>query len=109
MEKKWSRHYFKMIKKTSTVNPNKIVSAYKDNCSFVQGPVVEQFAPKTQDKPDFFEVKDIETVLSLKAETHNFPTTVEPFNGASTGQVAKSATGLPAEKEVCRLPELQFT
>ncbi len=76
---------FKMIKKTSQVNPNKIVSAYKDNCSFVQGPVVEQFAPKTQDKPDFFEIKDIETVLSLKAETHNFPTTVEPFNGASTG------------------------
>jgi phosphoribosylformylglycinamidine synthase len=47
--------------------------------------VVEQFAPKTQDKPDFFEVKDIKTVLSLKAETHNFPTTVEPFNGAATG------------------------
>ncbi|MCW0481768.1 phosphoribosylformylglycinamidine synthase [Gaoshiqia sediminis] len=76
---------FQMIKKTSKENPNKIVSAYKDNCSFVQGPVVEQFAPKTQDKPDFFEVKDIETVLSLKAETHNFPTTVEPFNGAATG------------------------
>ncbi len=76
---------FQMIKKTSKENPNKIISAYKDNCSFVQGPVVEQFAPKTQDKPDFFEVKDIETVLSLKAETHNFPTTVEPFNGAATG------------------------
>jgi len=76
---------FQLIKKTSGVNPNKIVSAYRDNCSFVAGPVVEQFAPKTQDKPDFFEVKDIETVLSLKAETHNFPTTVEPFNGAATG------------------------
>jgi len=76
---------FQLIKKTSKENPNKIISAYKDNCSFVQGPVVEQFAPKTQDKPDFFEVKDIETVLSLKAETHNFPTTVEPFNGAATG------------------------
>jgi phosphoribosylformylglycinamidine synthase len=76
---------FQMIKKTSKVNPNKIVSAYKDNCSFVQGPVVEQFAPESQDKPDFFKVKDVETVLSLKAETHNFPTTVEPFNGASTG------------------------
>ncbi len=46
---------------------------------------MEQFAPKTQDKPDFFEIKDIKTVLSLKAETHNFPTTVEPFNGAATG------------------------
>jgi phosphoribosylformylglycinamidine synthase len=76
---------FQLIKKTSNENPNKIVSAYKDNCSFVQGPVVNQFAPVTQDKPDFFAVKDIETVLSLKAETHNFPTTVEPFNGAATG------------------------
>lgn len=76
---------FKLIKKTTATNPNKIVSAYKDNCSFAEGPVVEQFAPKTQDKPDFFEVKDIKTVLSLKAETHNFPTTVEPFNGAATG------------------------
>lgn len=76
---------FQLIKKTSRENPNKIVSAYKDNCSFVQGPVAEQFAPETQDKPDYFEVKDIETVISLKAETHNFPTTVEPFNGASTG------------------------
>ncbi len=76
---------FRMIKKTSAVNPNKIVSAYRDNCSFVEGPVAEQFAPATQDKPDYFEVRDIETVLSLKAETHNFPTTVEPFNGASTG------------------------
>jgi phosphoribosylformylglycinamidine synthase len=76
---------FQLIKKTSRENPNKIVSAYKDNCSFVQGPVAEQFAPETQDKPDYFKVKDIETVISLKAETHNFPTTVEPFNGASTG------------------------
>ncbi|HET6558491.1 MAG TPA: phosphoribosylformylglycinamidine synthase [Prolixibacteraceae bacterium] len=76
---------FQLIKKTSQQNHNFIISAYKDNCSFVQGPVVEQFAPKTQDQPDFFEVTDIETVLSLKAETHNFPTTVEPFNGAATG------------------------
>ncbi|MFZ5431981.1 MAG: phosphoribosylformylglycinamidine synthase [Bacteroidota bacterium] len=76
---------FQMIKRTSKENPNTIVSAYRDNCSFVKGPVVEQFAPATQDKPDWFEIKDIETVLSLKAETHNFPTTVEPFNGASTG------------------------
>lgn len=76
---------FQMIRRTSAENPNKIVSAYRDNCSFVAGPVVEQFAPETQDKPDWFGIKDIETVLSLKAETHNFPTTVEPFNGASTG------------------------
>ncbi|HPR33764.1 MAG TPA: phosphoribosylformylglycinamidine synthase, partial [Prolixibacteraceae bacterium] len=76
---------FKLIKKTTATHPNRIVSAYKDNCSFAEGPVVELFAPKTQDKADFFEIKEAKTVLSLKAETHNFPTTVEPFNGASTG------------------------
>ena len=76
---------FKMIKKTSQKNPNSLVSAYKDNVAFVEGPLMEQFAPKTFDKPDFYEKKEIESVISLKAETHNFPTTVEPFNGAATG------------------------
>ena len=76
---------FSMIKKTTQENPNKILSAYKDNVAFAQGPVVEQFAPKDQSTSDYFVVKDIESVISLKAETHNFPTTVEPFNGAATG------------------------
>ena len=76
---------FKLIKKTSEQNPNKLVSAYKDNVAFIEGPVVEQFAQKTQDKADWFETKDFNSVISLKAETHNFPTTVEPFNGAATG------------------------
>jgi phosphoribosylformylglycinamidine synthase len=76
---------FQLIKNTTHFNRNKVVSAYKDNCAFLHGPMVEQFAPLTQDKPDFFAVKTFESVLSLKAETHNFPTTVEPFNGASTG------------------------
>lgn len=76
---------FKMIRKTSEENPNNLVSAYKDNVAFNAGPKIEQFAPKTGDKPDFFVTKEIESVISLKAETHNFPTTVEPFNGAATG------------------------
>ncbi len=76
---------FKLIKLTTTTHPNKVVSAYKDNCAFLKGPKIEQFAPKTQDKPDYFLLKDIDSILSLKAETHNFPTTVEPFNGAATG------------------------
>jgi phosphoribosylformylglycinamidine synthase len=76
---------FKLIKKTSAENPNDIVSAYKDNVAFVKGPRVQQFAPKTADKPDFYEIKEFDSVISLKAETHNFPTTVEPFNGAATG------------------------
>ncbi|MDF1575971.1 MAG: phosphoribosylformylglycinamidine synthase [Bacteroidales bacterium] len=76
---------FQLIKKTTQTNPNHIVSAYKDNCSFAAGPAIEQFAPASQDKSDYFRVTDINSVLSLKAETHNFPTTVEPFNGAATG------------------------
>lgn len=76
---------FNLIKKTSAVNPNKLVSAYKDNVAFNEGPKVEQFAPLSGDKPDFYAAKEIKTVISLKAETHNFPTTVEPFNGAATG------------------------
>ncbi len=76
---------FKLIRKTSETHPNTIVSAYKDNVAFIKGPTVEQFAPKSADVPDFYQVKDYNSVISLKAETHNFPTTVEPFNGAATG------------------------
>lgn len=76
---------FKLIKKTSQTNPNGLISAYKDNVAFVKGPKIEQFYPENSEKPDYFTIKEINSVLSLKAETHNFPTTVEPFNGASTG------------------------
>ncbi|KGE16115.1 phosphoribosylformylglycinamidine synthase [Sphingobacterium deserti] len=76
---------FKLIKKTSETNPNEIVSAYKDNVAFIKGPQVTQFAPLSGDKPDFYSEKVFDSVISLKAETHNFPTTVEPFAGAATG------------------------
>ena len=76
---------FQLIKKTSKENPNYIVSAYKDNVAFIEGPRIEQFAPERQDVPDYFKIEDIDSVISVKAETHNFPTTVEPFNGAATG------------------------
>jgi len=76
---------FKLIKETAKQNPNGIVSAYKDNVAFIEGPTVTQFAPKSADTPDYYEKKKFDSVISLKAETHNFPTTVEPFNGAATG------------------------
>ncbi|MDR2885511.1 MAG: phosphoribosylformylglycinamidine synthase, partial [Rikenellaceae bacterium] len=80
-----SESLFALIKKTTKTHPNVVVSAYKDNCAFLQGSVVEQFSPATHDGPDWYEVKDFQSVISIKAETHNFPTTVEPFNGAATG------------------------
>ena len=76
---------FQMIKKTSKINPNRIVSAYEDNVAFFSGPEIEQFAPKDGSVPSVYETNTINSVISLKAETHNFPTTVEPFNGAATG------------------------
>ena len=76
---------FDLIKKTTKLNHNRVVSAYKDNAAILEGPIAEQFAPKTQEKSSFFETKKIKTDITLKAETHNFPTTVEPFYGASTG------------------------
>ena len=76
---------FQLIKKTSKENPNTILSAYKDNVAFVDGPKIEQFAPLSADKPNFYQANSIDSIISLKAETHNFPTTVEAFNGAATG------------------------
>lgn len=76
---------FKMIKETSKQHPNDIVSAYKDNVAFIKGPKIEQFAPKRADSASLYQIKQFDAVISLKAETHNFPSTVEPFNGAATG------------------------
>ena len=76
---------FQMIKKTTNENPNKILSAYKDNVAFSAGPEIEQFSPTDHSQPDLYKIKKVKSVISLKAETHNFPTTVEPFNGAATG------------------------
>lgn len=76
---------FKLIKKTSAVNPGRIVSAYKDNCAFIEGPKLKLFHPSAPARPSLFKEEEVKTVISLKAETHNFPTTVEPFNGAATG------------------------
>ena len=80
-----SSSLFKLIRKTTETHPNSVVSAYKDNVAFIKGPKAIQFAPKTADQPDFYQETEMDTVISLKAETHNFPTTVEPFNGAATG------------------------
>ena len=80
-----SESLFELIKKTTKKNPNQVVSAYKDNVAFIDGPLVKQFAPKSGHKPSIYQETDLNTVISLKAETHNFPTTVEPFSGAATG------------------------
>src|SRR5699024_180386 len=76
---------FELIKNAAKINPNAIVSAYKDNVAFIKGPRIQQFAPLRSDIADYYQIIDFDAVISLKAETHNFPTTVEPFSGAATG------------------------
>ena len=76
---------FALIKKTASNHPNEIVSAYADNVAFLNGPEVYRLSPDKADNASFYQREKVSTVLSLKAETHNFPTTVEPFNGAATG------------------------
>ena len=76
---------FALIKKTSKKHADNLVSAYKDNVAFIKGPTIEQFAPQNADQAGVFKKKQIPSIISLKAETHNFPTTVEPFSGAATG------------------------
>ena len=71
---------FALIKKTSKKHADNLVSAYKDNVAFIKGPTIEQFAPQNADKAGVFKKKQIPSIISLKAETHNFPTTVEPFS-----------------------------
>lgn len=104
-----------MIKETSKQHPNDIVSAYKDNVAFIKGPTVEQFAPKRADIPDYYKKEDFNSVISIKAETHNFPTTVEPFNGAATGsggeirdRLAGGKGSLPFSRNSC-LHDLLFS
>ncbi len=80
-----SESLFSLIKQTTKQNPNTVVSAYKDNVAFIEGPTITQFAPEQHDKPSNYQKSMISSTISLKAETHNFPTTVEPFNGAATG------------------------
>jgi phosphoribosylformylglycinamidine synthase len=83
--KKKKESLFSLIKKTAKQNSNEIVSAYKDNVAFINGPKIKQFSPEKADEASIYKNRSVQSVISLKAETHNFPTTVEPFNGAATG------------------------
>ena len=47
---------FSLIKRTSKKNPGFLVSAYKDNVAFIACPAIEQFAPASQHRPDYFKI-----------------------------------------------------
>ena len=76
---------FDLIKATTRANHGKVISAYSDNVAFIEAEKSKIFTPVRGDMPSSYIEYEEELVYSLKAETHNFPTTVEPFYGAATG------------------------
>lgn len=81
---------FGMIRNTEAVSPQHTIVAYADNASIMEGHEVERFVAKFDAKadaasaPSYQKQKAVNHVL-MKVETHNHPTAISPFPGASTG------------------------
>ncbi len=78
---------FSMIRHTERQNPQHTVIAYADNASVMEGGEVERFIPRGADAagtPAYTKDTALTHVL-MKVETHNHPTAISPFPGASTG------------------------
>lgn len=74
---------FAMIKNTHEISPEGVLSAYKDNASVIVGSSGKRFYPDPQSKEYRAHEQDIH--ILMKVETHNHPTAISPFSGASTG------------------------
>ncbi|RSZ31351.1 phosphoribosylformylglycinamidine synthase [Variovorax beijingensis] len=74
---------FSMIRHTEKQNPQHTVIAYADNASVMEGTAVERFIPAS-DSQGYQKDSALSHVL-MKVETHNHPTAISPFPGASTG------------------------
>jgi phosphoribosylformylglycinamidine synthase len=79
---KQDKSLFQMIKNTHQLNPRGTVVAYSDNSSIIEGASVTRFYPRAgQEYAPSTEL----THTLMKVETHNHPTAISPFPGASTG------------------------
>ncbi len=78
-----AKSLFAMIRNTHEKNPQGVLSAYKDNAAVMEGWQGDRWFPdpKTQEYTAHAEPIDI----LMKVETHNHPTAISPFAGASTG------------------------
>jgi phosphoribosylformylglycinamidine synthase len=79
------RSLFSMIKNTHQLNPKGTIVAYSDNSSIIEGATVSRFYPRGAAKGNVYEASDELTHILMKVETHNHPTAISPFPGASTG------------------------
>ncbi|MBQ4813522.1 phosphoribosylformylglycinamidine synthase [Pseudoalteromonas luteoviolacea] len=73
---------FKMIKNTYETHPENVLSAYKDNAAVMKGSEAGRFFPNKEGEYSYNQ-ENIE--ILMKVETHNHPTAIAPFSGASTG------------------------
>ncbi|MGO2323475.1 phosphoribosylformylglycinamidine synthase [Vibrio casei] len=74
---------FKMIKNTMEVTPDHVLSAYKDNAAVMVGSTVGRFFPDPKTR-QYGYTQELAHIL-MKVETHNHPTAISPWPGASTG------------------------
>jgi phosphoribosylformylglycinamidine synthase len=76
---------FAMIKNTHELAPRGTVVAYSDNSSIIEGATVSRFYPRGAAEGNVYEASEELTHILMKVETHNHPTAISPFPGASTG------------------------
>ncbi|KLV05968.1 phosphoribosylformylglycinamidine synthase [Photobacterium aquae] len=74
---------FKMIKNTFEQNSDYVLSAYKDNAAVMEGSKVGRFFPDPDSRQYNYHQEDAH--ILMKVETHNHPTAISPWPGASTG------------------------
>ena len=80
---KQPKSLFQMIKNTHQLNPRGTVVAYSDNSSIIEGGTVTRFYPRGENH-EYAASTELTHIL-MKVETHNHPTAISPFPGASTG------------------------
>ena len=76
---------FGMIRHTEKTNPQRTVVAYNDNASVMQGGRIERWLPQGFTNAPQYGVREETAHVLMKVETHNHPTAIAPFPGASTG------------------------
>ncbi|WP_076591489.1 phosphoribosylformylglycinamidine synthase [Herminiimonas arsenitoxidans] len=82
---KQDKSLFAMIKNTHQLAPRGTVVAYSDNSSVIEGATVTRFYPRGAASGNVYETSEELTHILMKVETHNHPTAISPFPGASTG------------------------
>jgi len=76
---------FAMIKNTHQLQPKGTIVAYSDNSSIIEGATISRFYPRGAQNQHEYATSDELTHILMKVETHNHPTAISPFPGASTG------------------------